>query len=298
MKKTLQTLWILFVTVGLVFPNFYGFIIDTISGPKFGDGGTYPTSLPSYTTINGTDSVATVSHSQRHNWVQLDITALATKQGLTASTPVTNTILAGNGSGTSLWTTYGTTTNFTINSLGTFGSFISLASSTVIGNLNITGNSTSTNATSTIGAFTSYATSTGYYGAGLSTCIGSNYLIWTGGQFGCTSLTTAQRPLVGIASSTNSSYLASTTNLVEGQSIVWRAICQRNTAGSDLVMGYRLANEAVGATTTIMNFGTSGDELEVGEGVFYATTTVTITVQAAAANTCDEGMQLTTIFHR
>ena len=153
-------------------------------GQKFG-ATSFPTSLDALTNPSGTDSVATVSHSGQHSNANDAIEAIEAKVGIGASTAVTNSLFVGNGAGSSLWTTYGTSTNFTINNLGTFGSFISNASSTIVGGLTITGNSTTTNATSTIGAFTSFATSTSYYGAGLSTCQTGNVLTWNGGLFGC-----------------------------------------------------------------------------------------------------------------
>lgn len=150
----------------------------------------FPTSLDSLTNPSGTDSVATVSHSSQHSNANDAIEALEAKAGTGASTPVANSIFSGNGAGSSIWTTYPTSTNFTINSLGTFGSFISLASSTIIGNLNITGNSTTTNATSTY-SFATTASSTNLYGASLSNCATNNALTWTDGKFGCESTATS-----------------------------------------------------------------------------------------------------------
>jgi hypothetical protein len=261
----------------------------------------FPASLDVLVNPGATDSVATVSHSSQHANANDAIEALEAKLGIGASTAVANTLFAGTGAGASLFTTHATATNLTLSGilnvtgLGTFGTLLSQGSTTIVGGLTITGNSTTTNATTTIIAATT-ATTTNFYGAGLTSCVGSNYITWSNGQFSCTSLSASQRPLLGISSSTNSLYLASTTDLVAGQSINWRGICQRGGSNSDLNMGYKLANQA--GTTTIMNFGTIGDEIEVGEGVFMATTSVTITVEASAASNCDEGMQLTTIFYR
>ena len=158
--------------------------------PFFGSTN-FPTSLDTLTNPAGTDSVATVSHSGQHSNANDAIEAIEAKLGTGASTAVTNSIFAGNGAGTSLWTTYATGTNFTATGimtstgLGTFGGLLSTASSTIVGGLTITGNSTTTNATSTIGAFTTHASSTKYFGAGLDSCSGSSFLQWTSGFFGC-----------------------------------------------------------------------------------------------------------------
>jgi hypothetical protein len=66
----------------------------------------------------------------------------------------------------------------------TIGIIIS-ASSTINGNLTITGNSTTTNATTTNLAISGTASTTRLYGAGLASCQGGNVLTWNNGFFGC-----------------------------------------------------------------------------------------------------------------
>src|SRR3990167_632361 len=77
----------------------------------------FPTSLDVFTNPSGTDSVATVSHSGQHGNANDAIEALEAKLGITASTPISGTVLAGNGVGSSIWTTYATTTNLTATGL-------------------------------------------------------------------------------------------------------------------------------------------------------------------------------------
>lgn len=66
----------------------------------------FPTSLPSYTATNGTDTAnaaGSVGLSGLLNLFEGDITALATKIGTGAATPTSNKVLVGNGTGTSTW---------------------------------------------------------------------------------------------------------------------------------------------------------------------------------------------------
>src|SRR3990167_8494673 len=68
----------------------------------------FPTSLDALTNPASTDSVATVSHSGQHANANDAIEALEAKLGITASTPVSGTILVGDGTGTSRFSTYAT----------------------------------------------------------------------------------------------------------------------------------------------------------------------------------------------
>lgn len=63
----------------------------------------FPSSLPAYAGFNPNDTLAADNHASQHNAEQADITAIATKIGTGASTPVTQTVLRGNGTGTSAW---------------------------------------------------------------------------------------------------------------------------------------------------------------------------------------------------
>src|SRR3990167_5388153 len=71
----------------------------------------FPSSLDSLTNPSGTDSVATVSHSGQHSNANDALEAIEAKVGIGASTPTSGTIFAGNGSGSSMWTTHATATN-------------------------------------------------------------------------------------------------------------------------------------------------------------------------------------------
>ena len=73
----------------------------------------FPQNLDSLTNPSGTDSVATVSHSGQHSNANDALEALEAKLGTGASTPVTDSILVGDGTGTSRYTTFATSTRFT-----------------------------------------------------------------------------------------------------------------------------------------------------------------------------------------
>lgn len=248
----------------------------------------FPTSLAVLTNPNSTDSVATVSHSSQHANANDEIEAIEAKIGITASTPVTNSILAGNGAGSSLWTTHATTTNFTATGLGTFGtltstglgtfaSFISQASSTIIGGLTIAGNSTTTNATTTVGAFTSYATSTAYYGAGLTACSGSSFLQWTGGAFDCQPVTTSASAWVA-TSSTAAALTIGPLNVSAGDTFLIWGKSGYQPDPFTLTLTYKQGTETASTTLdSAINDGSvdGGGSLNV-QGYFIATTTTTV----------------------
>lgn len=61
----------------------------------------YPSSIPAYNGFTPTHSLSQDQHGEQHNSEQADIIALATKVGTGASTPTQNTVLRGNGTGTS-----------------------------------------------------------------------------------------------------------------------------------------------------------------------------------------------------
>ena len=63
----------------------------------------FPAALPSYNGFTPSHTLATDQHGEQHNQEQADIIAIATKVGIGASTPANNTVLRGNGTGT---TTY------------------------------------------------------------------------------------------------------------------------------------------------------------------------------------------------
>lgn len=70
-------------------------------------GGTFPTSLPTYTVTAGAETANGAAGgtglSGLLNQFEVDVTALATKLGSGAATPAANKVLVGNGAGTSTW---------------------------------------------------------------------------------------------------------------------------------------------------------------------------------------------------
>jgi len=249
----------------------------------------YPTSLDSLTNPSGTDSVATVSHSSQHSNANDAIEALEAKLGISASTAVSGSILAGNGTGSSIWTTFATTTNINATGQGIFGSFLSLASSTIIGGLDIAGNSTTTNATTT-NFFSTNASSTNLFGADLTTCNSGQFLQWDSGRFGCNTPATAGTFSGGISTSTtNIVYKAFTVSMESGDQIWWWGTCSHNGGGSTITSAYKTSNDS--STTTIATgIQGSGNHASVF-GYFMATTTYNVTVQTSAGS-CDQGMNL------
>lgn len=285
-------------------------VFNQVSPPKVWDnprnsfGATnFPTSLDTLTNPSATDSVATVSHSGQHTNANDAIEAIQAKLGTGASTAVANTLFAGNGAGTSLFTTHATATNLTLSGLidvtglGTFGSLSSLGNATISGGLTVTGNSTTTNATSSIIAITNYATSTKYFGAGFSQCDGASQgLTWNGGFFGCNTFSTAGIADKSFSSTTSSNYRAKTYSMTNGQTVMWWGVCHYNAAvNNTITFRYRTSNDS--ASTTIITLGGSPNVTnQNGFGLFTATTTYSVTVDfLASPNNCDEGIGLMTL---
>lgn len=287
LKQTLKTLWVLLVSVGLIFPNLYGNIFDTV---MFGTS-SFPTSLDSLTNPSATDSVATVSHSSQHSNLNDIVEAIEAKLGIGASTAVTDSIFVGNGAGTSRFSTYATGTQ------AYFTNFFATGSSTLqnFSFLGGVGVRSTTTAATTTNFFSTIASTTSLYGGvingfGLTTCSGSNFVQWTGGAFSCgANAGGASIPDISIATSTNLGYMASTTVIDAGEKIVWESSCHRGASAPDLTMGYRMVGE--GATTTMLDINPTGTS-NTGYGLFVATSTVTITVEADPTNDCDRGMTL------
>ena len=63
----------------------------------------FPSATPSYAASDNSMTLDEFNHLTRHITMQTDIIALANKLGISASTPVDNAFLVGNGDGTSLW---------------------------------------------------------------------------------------------------------------------------------------------------------------------------------------------------
>src|SRR5574337_544526 len=73
----------------------------------------FPSSIPSYAGFTSTHTLSADNHASQHNSEQADIVAIATKIGTGASTPVSGTVLRGNGAGTSTWSQLNATTDVT-----------------------------------------------------------------------------------------------------------------------------------------------------------------------------------------
>ena len=119
-------------------------------------GGTFPTSVPTYTITAGSETLNTAAGgtglSGLLNQYETDIAALSTKLGIGASTSTLNTVLVGDGTGTSKWSSSLaglTLTNPTI-TVDTISGFSS-ASTVTIGGVTITSGvlSTANSVTST-----------------------------------------------------------------------------------------------------------------------------------------------------
>jgi hypothetical protein len=244
----------------------------------------YPTSLDSLTNPSATDSVATVSHSSQHANANDAIEALQAKLGIGASTATNNTVLYGNGTGSSAWSATPSLTSLVLSGQGQFGSFISNASSTIIGGLTITGNSTTTNATSTIGAFTGHATTSALYGAGLTTCVSNNFLTWTGGQFGCDTDDTGSLSITyasNVATSSTSANLAlGPFNVTAGSTFIVLGKIGADGDGT-ATLSYKQGTETASTTLDETNHNAIGSGSDSPksvslQGVFIATTTTTV----------------------
>ena len=169
----------------------------------------FPTSLDSLTNPSGTDSVATVSHSGQHSNANDAIEVIEAKLGIGASTAVSGTVFVGDGTGTSRWSTYATTTNVSTTALESTN-ILANGSSTLqnFTFVNATGTSaTTTNFFSTT-ASSSNAFTASFNGAGLSSCTGQNSLQWDSGVFSCVASSGATLSSV---STTSAQDLATTT---------------------------------------------------------------------------------------
>lgn len=63
----------------------------------------YPDSLPSFSNPTSTDYLNSPNHATQHSSNNDETVAVATKIGISASTPIANTSLKGTGTGTSAW---------------------------------------------------------------------------------------------------------------------------------------------------------------------------------------------------
>jgi hypothetical protein len=256
----------------------------------------FPASLDVLVNPGATDSVATVSHSSQHANANDAIEALEAKLGIGASTATNGTVLFGNGVGSSAWSASPSLSTLNLSGLGTFNSFISQASSTIIGGLTITGNSTTTNATST-NFFSTTASTTNLYGTNINgfslvPCSGSDFLQWSSGTFNCgtPSITTA------ITASTTgnggtATYLAYTASMQAGDVIQWTGSCFQDVNNIQPKVSYKTSNDS--ATTTLFVASGAFGHSATLTGVFSATTTYNVTVEFTSGGNCGKGSTLT-----
>ena len=170
----------------------------------------FPASLDVFENPGATASVATVvTHSTQHGNANDALEALEAKLGTGASTALSGTVLAGNGAGTSIWSTFATTTNLRSTNIVATGSSTlqNFTFTTATGTSATTTNFFSTNASIT-NASSTVATTTNFYGADLATCQSTNALTWNGGKFGCLSVTTGGPT---VFSTTTAQQMATTT---------------------------------------------------------------------------------------
>jgi hypothetical protein len=251
----------------------------------------FPTSVATLTNPGATDSVATVSHSSQHTNANDEIEAIEAKAGTGASTPTLGTLLYGNGTGSSIWSASPSITGLTLSGQGIFGSFISNASSTIIGNFNITGNSTSTNATTT-NFFSTTASTTNAYGTningfGLSACEVGYNLGWANGVFGCQAQVGANvtytdynepSPLIDKA--------YGSISLDAGQILQFTATCSGNTT---MIVDYRWNTDT--STTTLFSLTVISPYFNQFTDILQATSTsnvVNIGVYGTGGNGCSD----------
>lgn len=158
----------------------------------------FPTSLDTTTNLpnpSATDSVATVSHSALHTNENLGIIALETKLGITASTPVANSVFQGSGLGSSIWSTFLNISGISATTASTTN-FLATGSST-LQNLTFQ-NATGTQATTTSLYVSSTASTTN-----LNANIASLGALTVGSCVGCSSNSSV--------STTSAQVLATTT---------------------------------------------------------------------------------------
>jgi len=114
------------------------------------------------------------------------------------------------------------------------------------------------NASSTLFS-TTYASSTNYFGANLSSCTGTNALTWSAGFFGCTAQPQGTVTSVGgsgvISSSGGATPNITVTGGTNGQVLGWLSGVPTWTASSSIAAGTGISISTSGAVTTITNTG-------------------------------------------
>lgn len=200
---------------------------------------------------------------------------------------------------------------YTFSQVPTFNGLLSIASSTFASGLNTIWPTASSSVTSkgyvdaqiSAGCTNASQTTSGCVeeatvaeiNSGASTGATGAKLFMTPSIFSQSNVFSNYRPNISIATSSNTDYIASTTQMTVGQQIVWEGVCARGAGNGNAKAGYKLANEA--ASTTIISFG-AGDGYSTAQGLFVATTTVTITVDMSMTNGCDQGASLITTLYK
>lgn len=226
----------------------------------------YPSSLDNFVNPGATDSVATVSHSAQHSNANDAIEALEAKVGITSSTAMSGSVLTGNGSGSSIWSTYATTTAWSAITASTTN--LTAFGSTTLQDFTYK-NATGTSATTTRLAITGlsgqipYANSSGSI---LPVTIG------TGLSFSGGTLSTAASASSQVASTTRyatGSIAATTTGMLSGQTIfVVVTFCSQNTNSVGLFV-----KPTSGATSTLqlpIQNSSGGDVAHTLNGTYTA----------------------------
>lgn len=250
-------------------------------------GATFPASLDSFENPSGTGLVSTtVTHSAHHTNANEAIELIESKLGTGSSTSSTNTLLAGNGAGTSVWTTHATTTNLQSTNIVAMGS-------TTLQNFTAT-NGTTTNATSTafhvsgLASTTALRSNTATIGSetvGVSTI---NSLTVSGSCSGCTTGTVAVYTATSTATGgTNfKTSLQKSLNLVSGDLVLFGGSKLGGSSGSTGNLTYKITSPWDVATTTTCI--TNGAQLDSScQYTFLATTTETVIFTYAGVSSTD-----------
>lgn len=225
----------------------------------------YPSSLDSLTNPLPGDSVAVVSHSAQHANENDAIEALEAKLGVTSSTALVNSVLTGNGSGSSIWSTFATTSSI-------YSTNITAIGSTTLQNFSFL-NATGTQATTTnltVSSVTSSVLSTNATGGIGAVTIGSG-LLYSGNTL---SVTTGSSVFY-VSTSTSSNYrVAGPISVTSGSKFMIQGkISVGNTESSVL----RVKQSTYTASTTLDSV-TPGNFVGIGVTQAYWISTTTQTV--------------------
>lgn len=279
----------LYILAAVIIGLFIGFAF--LSGGNVWDAVTlgaisYPTSLDTFTNPGATDSVATVSHSGQHSNANDAIEALEAKVGIQSSTPLAGSVLVSAVNGASFWSTYATTTFLYAQNL------ITTASSTVVGDFTVGGNTTLVNATSTA-LFSTTASSTNLFAAAASfgTLSASKLATLSGGALVNNSTSTITNLVTVNATSTSAtstaffSTTASSSQLFAGTGNFNSIITNSCTGCGALTNALTLVPNSVFPTNATSSFAySSNTTMWVGQVIIDAPITVNkITIRSGDA---------------